>query len=292
MKRIIAGLFAVTATPALAQHAGHQMMPGMTMPMQNESVGSNSVPQTETPPPPSAGTGPARAAESIYGADAMRAARDTLRDEQGGQRVFYFLADRAEYRARSGRDGYLWDVQGSYGGDIDKVFFKSEGEGSFGMPVERAEGQALWSHPIGAWYNLQTGVRQDFQKNGRTHLVVGVQGIAPYLFDIDAAAFVSSKGELSARLQAELDQRITQRLRLQPRAEINLAAQNTRAIGVGAGLERAELGLRLRYEIVREFAPYVGVEQEWRIGNSARYARAKGDAPSTTNVVAGVRLWF
>ncbi len=280
--RTLALLLVGAAAPSFAQHAmphGMRMIPGVDT-------------LTKAPPAAAAGTGPAHAADAIWGAEAMRASRDRLRDEQGGQRFFYFLADRAEYRARQGRDGYLWDLQGSYGGDIDKFFVKSEGEGSFGDKPERAEVQALWSHAIGPWFDLQTGARQDLTRGTRTYFVAGVQGIAPYLFDIDAAAFLSIRGELSARLQAELDQRITQRLRLQPRAEINLAAQNNREIGVGAGLERAELGLRLRYEIVREFAPYMGVEQEWRLGNSAAYARARGDKPSATNYVAGVRLWF
>lgn len=264
---------------------GHDAMPGM-----GDRTGA--APTTETPPPTAAGTGPARSADAIYGADAMRASRNQLRDEQGNQRSFLFLADRAEYRARKGRDGYLWDIKGYYGGDTDKLWYRSEGEGSFGKSPERAELQALWSHAIGPWFDVQTGFRQDFQHNGRTHLVVGFQGLAPYRFDINPTVFLSQKGELSARIEAELDERITQRLRLQPRAEINLAAQNTREIGVGAGLDRVELGLRLRYEIRREFAPYIGVAQEWRVGNSADYTRAKGDDPSTTNFVTGIRLWF
>ena len=271
----------------------HSAMNGMehgAMPGMDTSAGA--APTIETPPPANAGSGPARAADAIYGADAMRGSRDQLRDEQGNQRFFLFMADRAEYRVRQGKDGYLWDLQGYYGGDIDKFWYKSEGEGSFGEPIERAELQALWSHAIGPWFDLQTGVRQDFQHNGRTRLVAGLQGLAPYRFDIDAAAFLSQKGELSARIEAELDQRITQRLRLQPRAEINLAAQNTREIDVGAGLDRVELGLRLRYEIRRDFAPYIGIAQEWRIGCSADYARAKSDDPSTTSFVAGMRLWF
>ena len=289
---------ATTATPEAEPSppmAGmdHAAMSGMDHgAMSGMNTSAEAAPTVETPPPASAGSGPARAADAIYGPDAMRGSRDQLRDEQGNQRFFLFMADRAEYRVRQGKDGYLWDLQGYYGGDTDKFWYKSEGEGSFGEPIERAELQALWSHAIGPWFDLQTGVRQDVQHNGRTHLVAGVQGLAPYRFDIDAAAFLSQKGELSARIEAELDQRITQRLRLQPRGEVNLAAQNTREIGVGAGLDRVELGLRLRYEIRREFAPYIGIAQEWRVGRCADYARAKGDDPSTTNFVAGVRLWF
>jgi len=250
------------------------------------------VPTAEAPPPAAAGSGPARAADAIWGADAMRASRQQLKTENGGQRFFWFMADRAEYRARDGRDGYLWDLQGFYGGDIDKFFYKSEGEGSFGEKIERAEVQALWSHAIGPWFDLQAGVRQDFAPRDRTYAVIGVQGLAPYRFEVDGALFLSDTGDLTARAEAELDQRITQRLILQPRAEFNLAAQDVPELGIGAGLDRAELGLRLRYEIAREFAPYIGIEQEWRVGRSADFARAEGERPSATNFVAGVRLWF
>ncbi len=253
---------------------------------------ANVVPTVETPPPAAAGNGPARAADAIWGADAMQASRAQLKMENGGQRFFWFMADRAEYRAREGRDGYLWDLQGYYGGDIDKFFYKSEGEGSFSAQPESAEVQALWSHAIGPWFDLQAGVRQDFAPRDRTYAVIGVQGLAPYRFELDSALFLSDRGDLTVRIEAELDQRISQRLILQPRAEVNLAAQDVPELGIGAGLDTAELGVRLRYEVAREFAPYIGIEQEWRVGRSADYARAEGERPSATNFVAGVRLWF
>ena len=244
------------------------------------------------PPPVSAGSGPPRAADAIWGADAMQGSRDALRIEQGGMSYFWFQADRAEYRAREGSDGYLWDLQGYFGGDIDKFWFKSEGEGSFGEKPESAEVQALWSHAIGPWWDFQTGIRQDLTGPERTHAVIGLQGLAPYQFEVDAAAFLSTKGDLTALIEGELDQRVTQRLILQPRAEVSLSAQDIPELGVGAGLDTIEVGVRLRYEFAREFAPYVGVEQEWKIGQSADYARLEGEDPSVTNYVIGVRFWF
>jgi copper resistance protein B len=122
--------------------------------------------------------------------------------------------------------------------------------------------------------------------------VLGIQGLVPYMFEIDAALFLSHRGNLTARVEAELDQRITQRLIVQPRAELNLAAQDVPQLGMGAGLDSIEVGVRLRYEIVREFAPYVGVDQQWRTGRGADFARAAGDDPSQTRFVVGVRLWF
>ena len=244
------------------------------------------------PPPPEAGSGPARAAASIWGEDAMDEARRELIRETDGGIQFWFQGDRLEFRAREGGDGYLWDVQGYYGGDIDKFWFKSEGEGSFGESIEGAEVQALWSRAIAPFFDFQAGVRQDLTGPERTHAVIGIQGLAPYQFEVDAAVFVSTKGDVTARIEAELDQRITQRLILQPRAELALSAQDISELGIGAGLDRIEAGLRLRYEFAREFAPYVGVSQEWRIGGSADFARAVGEDPSVTNYVVGVRFWF
>ena len=258
--------------------------------MNHDTMDMAPIPQA--PPPAAAGSGPPRAADAIWGAEAMRASRDALRAENGGMNVFWFQGDRAEYRARQGGDGYLWDVQGYYGGDLDKFWFKSEGEGTFGESLESAEIQGLWSHAIGPWWDLQAGVRQDLTGPERTHAVIGVQGLAPYMFEVDAAAFLSTKGDMTARVEAELDQRVTQRLILQPRAEVNLSAQDIPELGVGAGLDSVELGLRLRYEFAREFAPYVGVEQEWKVGQSADYARLAGEDPSVTNYVVGVRFWF
>ena len=243
-------------------------------------------------PPVAAGSGRPRAADAVWGEQAMRASRERLRREHGGMALLWVQADRLELRSHEGPDGFLWDVQGWYGGDIDKLWFKSEGEGELDGPLEAAEVQALWSHAIGPWFDLQVGVRQDLTGPTRTHAVVGVQGLAPYLFEVDAAAFLSDQGDLTARIEGELDQRITQRLILQPRIELGLSAQDIPELGVGRGLDHLEAGLRLRYEFTPEFAPYVGVEQEWKTGRSAAFARAEGEDPSVTNVVVGLRFWF
>jgi len=237
-------------------------------------------------------TGPPDAADAIWGAEAMRASRKALYQDHGDIQIFWVQGDRLEYRARQGNDGYLWDVQGYYGGDINKFWFKSEGEGSFGEPVESAEAQALYSRAIAPFFDLQAGIRQDLAGPERTHAVIGVQGLMPYMFEVDAAAFLSTKGDLTARIEAEYDQRLSQRLTLQPRAEINLSAQEIPELGIGSGIDNIELGLRLRYEIAREFAPYVGIEQEWKLGGSGDFARLAGEDASVTNYVVGVRFWF
>ena len=249
-------------------------------------------PDMETPPPPEAGSGPPRAADAIWGAGAMRDVRDQLRQTHGDFPVFWFQGDRFETQAREGRNGYLWDLQGYYGGPTSRFWFKSEGEGAFGQRIEDAEFQALYSHAITPFFDLQVGLRQDVEGPNTSYGVIGVQGLAPYLFEVDAALFVSHRGDVTARIEAEADQRITRSLILQPRAELNLAARDIPQLGIGAGLDNFEVGLRLRYEIVREFAPYIGVEQSWKVGRSATYARASGEDPSVTNFVVGIRSWF
>nr|WP_321324430.1 copper resistance protein B [uncultured Parasphingorhabdus sp.] len=249
-------------------------------------------PEIETSPPADAPTSPPRAADAIWGADAMRASREDLQKTHGDYPLVWFQADRAEVQFRQGSEGYLWDIQGYYGGTTSKFWFKSEGEGSFGEPVEDAEIQALYSRAIAPFFDLQAGVRQDIAGPDTTHAVIGIQGVAPYIFEIDGAIFLSHRGDLTARFEAELDQKITQRLILQPRTEINLSAQDIPELGIGAGIDNVELGLRLRYEIKREFAPYIGVEQSWRVGGSADYASARGEDNSVTNYVVGIRFWF
>jgi len=147
--------------------------------------------------------------------------------------------------------------------------------------------------PDDRYWNLQAGLRQSFQSGpDRPYAVLSVEGLAPYWFEIEGSLFLSSKGNLLARAEAYYDQRITQRLILQPRVELNFAAQDVRENRIGSGLSDAELGLRLRYEIRREFAPYVGISWERRVGDTARFRRAAGEDAQGTSFVAGIRFWF
>ena len=249
-------------------------------------------PTMETPPPPEAGSGPPRAADAIWGAEAMAPERQRERKMHGDFPVLWVQGDRFETQVHDGADGFLWDLQGYYGDTTSKLWFKSEGEAVFGEKVEHAEVQALWSKAISPYWDLQAGLRQDLAGPATTHAVIGIQGLAPYMFEVDAALFLSHRGDITAKIEGELDQRITRRLILQPRGELKLSAQDIPLLGIGAGLDKAELGLRLRYEIIREFAPYVGIEQSWKVGGSADYARAKGEGTSATSLVAGIRFWF
>ena len=233
-------------------------------------------------------------AAAYWDADALAASRGALRKEHGAGAAYYVLADRLEYQSNDGSPTLLFDGQGWWGSDSNRLWIKSEIEYDFSADrFEEAELQALWSRPIARYFDVQAGVRHDFQSGAeRTFGVIGVQGLAPYWFEIDAAIFVSGQGDVSARIEAEYDLLITQRLIAQPRSELNFAAQDVAALGIGSGLSTAELGLRLRYEIKRELAPYVGVNWERSVGDTADFARAAGDNPGAVSLVAGVRLWF
>ena len=248
----------------------------------------------ESAVPPRALSGPRHAADAVWGAQAMQPSRDRLARENGHMRTGIVMVERLEARipAEGGEDGYLWDAQAFYGGDLNRFVLKTEGEGAFGETLEDAEFQALYSRAIGPFFDLQAGVRLDVEPETRSHLVLGVQGLAPYMFHVDGALFLSDKGDLTARIEAEYDQRITQRLILQPRVEVEFAAQDIAERGIGAGITGIEPGLRLRYEIAREFAPYVGVEYEAKLGETADIARANGEDPDGLKFLIGLRAWF
>jgi uncharacterized protein involved in copper resistance len=283
-------------SPAAGQdpHAGHDMsaMPGMTM----DGGQSSTKVGTDLPP----GNKPAPAlpgdhlADRFWGADAMANSReDDLRREHGGMTYYQVLFNLAEYQARKGNDGYRWDGEAWVGGDINRLWLKSEGEGSFGKSLESAEVQALYSHALDPYWNLQAGVRYDFKPNpSRTYATIGIEGLAPYQFEVEGALFLSDKGDVLARAEGYYDQRITNYFVLQPRVEANFAAQDVRETGIGSGLTDLEAGLRLRYEGRRELAPYIGVSWERQFGDTARFSRARGDDTGGFSFVAGVRTWF
>lgn len=217
-----------------------------------------------------------------------------LRAEMGGQTLAMALVDRFEYQSNEGDGLWLWDAQGWYGGDIHKLWIKTEGEYlAAGGGLEEAELQALYSRAISPFFDLQLGYRIDLEPDPERHFaVLGVQGLAPQWFEVDAAAFVSDEGDISARLEAEYDLLLTQRLILQPRAELDVAVQDVSGYGVGSGLGRVAAELRLRYEIRREFAPYVGISWRRKLGDTADFAREAGEDVGVLSLVAGVRLWF
>lgn len=238
--------------------------------------------------------GPRHAADAIWGEETMAPSRSQLARESGGMRTGMVMVERLEARIPTdgGEDGYLWDAQAFYGGDINRFVLKTEGEGEFGGELEDAEIQALYSRAIAPFFDIQAGVRFDPEPDARGHLVVGLQGLAPYMFEVDAALFLSDQGDLTARIEGEYDQRITQRLIIQPRVEVELSAQEIPERRIGAGITSIEPGMRLRYEFKREFAPYIGIEYEAALGETADIARASGEDPDGLKVLIGLRAWF
>lgn len=283
--------------PATSPADGQDMssMPGMDMPGGHDmstmaAPAGTDLPAGDAAPPP---VPTDHASDRVYGPGAMAMGRHHLMKFHGGQKLGQVLVNLADYQFRKGRDRFEWNGEAWYGGDIDRLWVKSEGEGVFGRSVERAEVQALYSHAIDPYFNLQGGLRYDFKPNpSRVYATLGIEGLAPSFFELEGALFLSNKGELLARAEGYYDQRITQRLILQPRVEINLAAQDSRAIGVGSGLSDAEIGLRLRYDIRREFAPYVGVQYSRAFGDTRRFMREAGEDPAGWSILTGIRAWF
>lgn len=205
-----------------------------------------------------------------------------------------FIADRLEYQTREGEGLYLWDVQAWVGADYHKLWFKSEGgwledEKSF----EEIETELLYSRNIATFWDLQMGIRHDFKPDpDRTFAAFGIQGLAPYWFEMEATTYLSEDGDISFALEVEYDLLLSQRLILQPRFETSIAVQEVKEYGVGQGINDMELGLRLRYEIRRELAPYIGISWSRKIGETADLAEAEGEDIDSVSFVLGLRAWF
>lgn len=237
------------------------------------------------------GEAPWSMADGAYGKDRMAAARAALIKEHGGMTHWFVLADRLEWRSD---DSLFADVEGWIGTDEHRLWLKADTEYDLGADdLDEASISALYSRPVAPFWDAQAGIRIDAAgPNSRNWAVLGVEGLAPYFFHVDAALLVSFRGEVAAEIEASTDLLLTQRLILQPRAELAFAAQDIAETGVGSGLSEAELGLRLRYEISRAFAPYVGLSWSRKAGATADFARAAGEDIGGPAFAAGVRLWF
>jgi copper resistance protein B len=255
----------------------------------SEPVGTDQSPGSAEPPPPPRD----HFADRFFPRNEMARSHEEMMRESGGSSFGLVALNLFEYQAHAGSDGYRWDGEGWYGGDINRLWIKSEGEGELGRSLNTGEIQALYSRAIDPYFNLQGGVRQDFGRGAkRTYATVSLQGLAPGMFEVDGSLFLSIKGELLGRVEGYVDQRITQRLILQPRIELNFAAQDIPESDIGAGLVDGEVGARLRYEISRQFGPYVGVSYLRKTGATARLSRAAGEDVHATSFVAGIRFWF
>jgi copper resistance protein B len=255
-------------------HAGHQMPAadphaGHAMPAPAAPAVAVAVPADH-------------AADRLFSPASMAAARATLAGEHGSGAYWMVLAEQAELRTGKGPDAAAFEGEAWIGNDAGRWVLKARGEHVRGEGWESGELQALRSWPIDPYFDLQAGLRQDLEPKGRTYATLGVEGLAPYWIETKAAAFLSERGTLSARLEAAHDLRLTGRLVLQTKIETHLASDG----------QEAELGLRLRYAITPEFAPYVGLLRHRSFGDEADHARMAGERVGGSSLVVGVRAWF
>jgi len=203
------------------------------------------------------------------------------------------LFDRLELVRTGGENTGAYDMQARFGRDYDRAVLKAEGEVADGK-LDDTRTELLWGHAVAAYWDTQLGARYDGGHDlpGRSWLAVGVQGLAPYWFHVDASAYVGESWSSALRLELEYELLLTQRLVLQPRVDANFYGKDDPERMLGSGLSNAVVGLRLRYEILREFAPYVGIEYAAKFGGTADYAKAAGDESGQTRYVAGLRVWY
>lgn len=203
------------------------------------------------------------------------------------------MIDRLEWRDADAGDTLFWDIEAWVGKDLDKLWIKTDGESVDGT-VDGATGELLYSRAIAPYWDLQTGWRHDFRPEPeRDWAAVGFKGLAPYFFDVDAFLYAGGRdGSVAASFDAEYEFLFTQRLILTPRIEAYYLDKEDPEVGLGSGLTNMEAGLRLRYEIRREFAPYVGVNWDKKFGDTADFAREEGASTTDTQWVIGVRAWF
>jgi copper resistance protein B len=257
-KPILAALLLLSTTPAFAQdpHAGHVM----TAPVPAEDSSSDSK-------------------EAMTGGG------------HGHNQLFHAFRLETDYGAGTEGPVASWGFDGWIGGDYNKLALKIEGEHGEGK-LEQAEFWALYSRNVATFWDLQAGIRHDTQPQSTTYFVFGTEGLAPYFFETEAHLFLSEDGDLSARISQENDFLITQRLILQPYAEIELSAQDIPEKSIGAGLTHGEIGLQTRYEITRKFAPYVDFRYERKFGETSSIAKDEGEDNDDFIAAVGLRLMF
>lgn len=207
------------------------------------------------------------------------------------------IIDQIEYQGNDGNDTLGWDMQGWKGTDYKKIWLKFEGENETSAKIGELELQIIYSQTFSAFWDFQVGARYDRSyssdtSENRFFAVVGIQGLAPYWFEVEPAVFISDNGDLSARLVSTYDLLFSQRLILQPRFEINAATSQVREFGLGKGINDIQFDLRLRYEVRRKLAPYLGLSWIKKMGDTADLAQANGEDATNLAAVVGVRLWF
>jgi len=257
----------------MAKMSGHKM----------QAQGGDAPKNARDPHAYSAGTTLTQGPYALKGGERL-----TLADEHS---FYALLGDRFEYNEHT--DATVFDLQAWYGSTFNRLVIKTEGDISDGK-LEENQTDILWGHAIAAYWDAQVGIRSDYAKDGKSRqwLAVGLQGLAPYWFELDMTAYLGEKGNSALTFEAEYELLLTQKLIVQPRAEITLYGKDDEQHELGSGLSSSAIGFRLRYEFTRQFAPYVGVEWTNTYGQTADYARLKGQPSNETEFVTGIKFWF
>jgi copper resistance protein B len=288
---IVGSLLLAIAAPALAQtdpHAGHEQTPKPTAPGTPTPAGTHEHAGTddqkrELPSfiPPVTDEDRQAAFSEVEG--------DAAHDKALN---FFVLFDQFEWQPGEGTNGLSLDARGWVGRDRDRLWFRAEGESANGR-VEEAQTHLLYGRQISRWWDIVGGIRQDFRPgSAQTWAAFGVQGLAPYWFEIEATGYVGASGRTHARLEVEYELLLTNRLIVQPLFEVEIVGKSDPERGVGAGLSTTDVGFRLRYELRREIAPYVGITWNNKWGKTADFADAAGEDTGGARFVTGLRLWF
>ena len=288
---LLTALMLLPATVAAQDpHAGHQRPP-----VQQPAEGGAKPQPADTPEAMGGGEGgqPREPLPPITDADRTAAFPPGLEGHATHDRrlTTFVVFDQLEWQGGE-RGGLSIDAKTWIGGDINRFWFRAEGESSDGRP-ENAQVHALYGRSISRWWDLVAGVRQDFRPGpGQAWAAVGIQGLAPQWFEVEVTAYVGRAGRTHARVEVEYELLLTNRLVLQPLLEAELYGKRDPVRRIGAGLSSVDAGLRLRYEIRREFAPYVGIVWHRAMFGSADFVRADGEQVGSARVAVGVRTWF
>ena len=204
----------------------------------------------------------------------------------------HVVFDRLEAWNADDGIGLEWEGQSWIGTDLNRLWLRSEGE-RIDNRTESADLEVLYGHSFSPWWDVVTGIRHDFKPGGsQDFAAIGVMGLAPYKFEVAATAYIGQSGQTSARIEAEYETLLTNRLILQPLVEVNLYGRDDARRGIGSGLSTIEAGLRLRYELTRQFAPYIAIVREHAFGGTADLRHDDGEDINDTRITAGVRIWF
>lgn len=289
-------------------HGGHPSAPGSaTAPSATQKMpDAPAMPGADTAPmdhgsmqmqggsPPADARDPNAYSEGFERGQGLHVPDGVTRLELADQHAFGNLRVNRLERAwtRHGGNFTAYDLQGRFGRDFDHLVVKAEGEVAKGK-LHDSRTELLWGHAVAPYWDTQLGVRFDKgEGKNRQWLAVGIQGLAPYWFELGATAYLGNGGRTALRLEGEYDWRLTQKLALQPRTEWTFYGKNDRENGRGKGLSTATVGMRLRYDITRQITPYVGVEWQKSFGRTGDFARAEGGRVSQTRWVAGLSFWF